>query len=67
VGVNTLVGFATDENVRSAVESKFDFDKALPTIEEKAQDMDRVCGLFRQQQTELGGTVTAADKDGSVP
>jgi hypothetical protein len=59
---NTLVGYATYEQVKKAVQSKLDFDNALARIEEKAQDVDRLFGLFRQQQTKLGGTVTAADK-----
>lgn len=34
----------------------------MKRIEEKAQDIDSLFALFRQQQTELGGEVTTADK-----
>jgi len=59
---NTLVGYATYDEVKHAVTSKLDFEGAMDRIEEKAQDVDRLFGLFRQQQTELGGEVAAADK-----
>jgi hypothetical protein len=59
---NTLVGYATYDEVERAVTGKLDFDNAMARIDEKAQDVDRLFGLFRQQQTELGGEVTPADK-----
>ena len=71
---NTLVGYATYNEVKRAVTSKlkgklktqlqrkFQFDDTLNRIEEKAQDVDRHFVLFRQQQTEIGGEVTLADK-----
>ncbi len=59
---NTLVGYATYKDVQRAVTSKLDFDNAMARIEEKAEDVDRLFQLFRQQQTELGGEVTAEDK-----
>jgi hypothetical protein len=59
---NTLVGYATYDEVKRAVGSRLDFDDAMTRIEEKAQDVDRLFALFRQQQTELGGEVTPADK-----
>jgi hypothetical protein len=59
---NTLVGFANYDEVKRAVTSKLDFDNTMVRIEEKAQDIDRLFGLFRQQQTEIGGEVTPADK-----
>ena len=59
---NTLVGYANFKQVKKAVQSKLDFNKAMERIEEKAADAERLFGLFRQQQTELGGTVTATDK-----
>jgi hypothetical protein len=34
----------------------------MARIEEKAEDIDRLFGLFRQQQTELGGEVKPEDK-----
>jgi len=69
---NTLIGFATREDVRRAVEMtsagqmklvSTEDNAILTRIEEKAQDVERLFGLFRQQQTELGGEVTKADKD----
>lgn len=59
---NTLVGYATYEEVKNAVESKLDFDNTMKRIEEKAEDIKSRFTLFRQQQTELGGDVTFADK-----
>jgi hypothetical protein len=59
---NSLVGYATYDQVKGAVGGKFDFDDAMARIEEKAEDVDRLFTLFRQQQTELGGEVTTDDK-----
>ncbi|HPZ09164.1 MAG TPA: Eco57I restriction-modification methylase domain-containing protein, partial [Candidatus Eremiobacteraeota bacterium] len=51
---NTLVGFATYEEVERAVTSKLDFDNTMGKIEEKAGDVDRLFGLFRKMQTAHG-------------
>lgn len=51
---NTLVGYATYDDMKQAVASKLDFDNAMVRVEEKAQDVDRLFGLFRQMQTEQG-------------
>ncbi|MDI6769027.1 MAG: Eco57I restriction-modification methylase domain-containing protein [Anaerolineales bacterium] len=68
---NTLVGFAAKEDVRRAVEMtsagqmklvSTEDNAILKRIEEKAQDVERLFGLFRQQQTELGGEVRPEDK-----
>ncbi len=59
---NTLVGYATYEEVEKAVTGKLDFDDTMARIQEKAEDAEKLFTLFRQQQTELGGTVTPADK-----
>ena len=59
---NTLVGYATYDEVKKAVESKLDFDDTMQRIQEKAEDVEQLFTLFRQQQTELGGTVTPAEK-----
>jgi hypothetical protein len=63
---NTLVGYATYDEVKSAIlgktQGKLDLGKDMQRIDEKAQDVDRLFGLFRQQQTELGGQVSNADK-----
>ncbi len=61
---NTLVGFASLDEVRKTQEGKLSFGKdEVARIEEAAIEVDRLFALFRQQQTELGGTVTAADKE----
>ena len=59
---NTLVGFATYQRVENAVTGKLDFGEAMKRIKEKAEDVDHLFEQFRRQQTELGGTVTPADK-----
>ena len=59
---NTLIGYATYDEVEKAVTGKFDFDDTMARIQEKAEDVDLLFTLFRQQQTELGGVVTHADK-----
>ena len=59
---NTLVGYATYDEVKEAVTGKLDFDDTMARLEEKAEDVDQLFTLFRQQQTELGGTVTPTEK-----
>ena len=59
---NTLVGYATYDEVKRAVTSKLDFDNAMAKIEDKAALLQGAFEMFRRQQTELGGEVTAADK-----
>ena len=59
---NTLVGYATYDEVKRAVTSKLDFDNALAKIEDKAALLQSAFEMFRRQQTELGGEVTPADK-----
>ena len=59
---NTLVGYATYEEVEKAVTGKLDFDDTMARIQEKAEDVDYLFEQFRKQQTELGGTVTPTDK-----
>jgi hypothetical protein len=61
-----LVGYATYEEVRKGVlgdtQGKLDLGKDMQRIDEKAQDVDRLFKLFREQQTELGGEVSHTDK-----
>ena len=68
---NTLVGFTSLDAVRQAMtitpdgqhRALFDEDrKALARIEEEAEIASRAFNLFREQQTALGGEVTANDK-----
>ena len=59
---NTLVGFASYDEVKNAVEGeeqgKFDFDDAMVRIDERAQDVDDLFNLFREMQTEHGMDTT---------
>ena len=59
---NTLVGYATDDEIEKAVFDGFDFHHTMDRIKEKAEDIKERFALFRQQQTEIGGAVTHADK-----
>ncbi len=51
---NTLVGFASIEDVKRAMGDDLIKKLALPDIEERAAEADRAYGLFRQMQTEKG-------------
>jgi len=59
---NTLVGYARIEDIRRG-QRTLDFEDVLAQVERKAAEVDELFALFRQQQTELGGEVTPADKD----
>ena len=59
---NTLVGYATYDEVEKAVTGKLDFDNTMKRIAEKAEDVEQLFALFRRQQTELGGVVKDSDK-----
>jgi hypothetical protein len=49
---NSLVGYASYDDVKRAVTSKLDFENAMEHIEEKAQEIDRLFALFRQMQSD---------------
>ena len=59
---NTLVGYATYDEVKRAVTSTLDFDNAMEKIAVKAADLQQTFDKFRQLQTEGDGSVPAADK-----
>ena len=63
---NTLVGYATYDEVKKAVTGKdqmaMQFDDAMPRIEEQAEYINRLLESFHKQQTKLGGVVTPEDK-----
>ena len=59
---NTLVGFATYDQVKEVVESKLKLDDTMERIEEKAEDVKVLFDKFREQQTKLGGDVLPDDK-----
>jgi len=59
---NTLVGYATDDEVRRALGSRLDFDNAAQRIEQKAAELQQVVDAFRASQVEGDGTAAAAGK-----
>jgi len=59
---NTLVGYATYDEVKRAVTSTLDFDDAMGKISVKAADLQQTFDKFRQLQTEGDGSVPAAHK-----
>jgi len=59
---NTLVGYARFVDVKNAVEAKLAFDDPMSRINDKLATLDLAVEQFRLQQTELGGSVTIADK-----
>ncbi|MBK8754340.1 MAG: Eco57I restriction-modification methylase domain-containing protein [Candidatus Competibacteraceae bacterium] len=59
---NTLVGYATYEEVKKAVTSQMDFDNAMEKIAVKAADLQQTFDAFRQRQVEGDGSVPAAHK-----
>jgi hypothetical protein len=59
---NSLVGYATYDEVKKAVTSSFDFGNAMEKISVKAADLQQTFDKFRQLQTEGDGSVPAADK-----
>ncbi len=61
---NTLVGFATYDEVEKAVIERLSshYDDTMERIKEKAEDVRVLFDKFREQQTELGGDVLPEDK-----
>ena len=59
---NTLVGYATYDEVKRAITSGLDFDNAMEKIAVKASDLQQTFDKFRQLQTEGDGSVPAAHK-----
>lgn len=59
---NTLVGYATYDEVKRAVTSALDFDNAMEKIATKAADLQQTFDTFRKLQTEGDGTVPADHK-----
>jgi hypothetical protein len=49
---NSLVGYASYEDVKRAVTSKLDFEKTMDRIAEKAQEIDRLFRRFREMQSD---------------
>lgn len=59
---NTLVGYATYDEVKRAVTGKFDFDNAMDKIDKKAAELQQYFDGFRRCQTAGDGTAPAGDK-----
>ena len=59
---NTLVGYATYDEVKKAGTGKLDFNNTMQRIQENAEAVEHLFEQFRLQQTELGGVVTTDDK-----
>ena len=59
---NTLVGFTNFDEVKAAFQSQIDVNFVMNRIKEKTQDVQQLFERFREQQTDLGGVVTPADK-----
>ncbi len=51
---NTLIGFATHEDVKRAAKSRMDFGNALAAIDEEAEIADRAFQRFHEMQNEHG-------------
>ena len=60
---NTLVGFASYDDVNRAItENRIDFDNTMQCIEARADDIEHLFELFRQQQIESPENATPAAK-----
>lgn len=59
---NTLVGYATYDEVKRALGAKLDFDNALEKISVRAADLQQAFDSFRARQVEGDGSVPTEDK-----
>lgn len=60
---NTLVGYATYQEVKDAItKDKFDFEGAMEVIDQKAADLQLAFDAFRARQIEGDGSVPPEDK-----
>ncbi|GAB5461083.1 Eco57I restriction-modification methylase domain-containing protein [Hoeflea alexandrii] len=59
---NTLVGYATLEELKKALNSKLDFDDALENIIKSAADLQQTFNAFRARQIQGDGTVPLENK-----
>lgn len=59
---NSLVGYATYDEVKRAVGSTLDFENAMEKISVRTADLQETFDKFRQLQTEGDGSVLKADK-----
>jgi hypothetical protein len=59
---NTLVGYATYDEVKKAVTGQLDFGNAMEKIEVRAADLQQTFDAFRQRQIEGDGSVPVEHK-----
>ena len=59
---NTLVGFASYDEVRRAATSKLDFENTMEKISQKARELQEAFDTFRTRQVEGDGSVPTKDK-----
>ena len=60
---NTLVGFATEKQAEDVIrQDLLAYNTVWPEVQRDAREIAELFGLFRQQQTEIGGAVSAEDK-----
>src|SRR5262249_26846158 len=59
---NTLVGYATYDEVKRAVTGKLDFDNTMNRISQNAADLQQAFDAFRTRQIEGDGSVPPEDK-----
>ena len=60
---NTLVGFASYDEVRRAATSKLDFDNTMEKISQKARELQEAFDTFRTRQVEGDGSVPVENKE----
>jgi hypothetical protein len=59
---NTLVGYATYDEVKATLSSKLDLDNVADRIARSAADLQQASDVFRARQMEGDGSVPPADK-----
>jgi hypothetical protein len=59
---NTLVGFATFEDVKRTLKTDLVKQLELPKIQERTENAAKAFKQFREQQTQHGGNITAGHK-----
>ena len=61
---NTLVGYASYDEVRRSATSKLDFENTMESISRKAAKLQEAFDTFRARQVEGDGSVPMKDKEG---
>ena len=60
---NTLVGFATEKQAEDVIrQDLLAYNTVWPEVQRDAKEIAELFSLFREQQTEIGGAVSAEDK-----